>query len=59
LEIEIIINNMECFSVCPHDCPDACALEVEITDNVVKRIYGSKDHPFTQGVICNKTARYK
>jgi len=50
---------MKCFSVCPHDCPDACALEVEITDNVVKRIYGSKDHPFTQGVICNKTAHYK
>ncbi|OSS42468.1 Anaerobic dehydrogenase, typically selenocysteine-containing [Desulfurella amilsii] len=50
---------MKCFSVCSHDCPDACALEVEIKDNLVAKISGNKDHPFTQGIICNKTAQYK
>ena len=46
-------------SVCPHDCPSACALEVELIDaSTIGRIHGSKAHSYTAGVICAKVARY-
>lgn len=47
-------------SVCPHDCPSVCALDVEVLDaNTIGRVYGAKDHSYTQGVICAKVSRYK
>ena len=46
-------------SVCPHDCPSACALDVDIgADGTVGRVRGAKDDPYTAGVICEKVARY-
>ena len=46
-------------SVCPHDCPSACALEVELLDaNTIGRVRGSKENSYTLGVICEKVARY-
>ena len=46
-------------SVCPHDCPSACALEVEVLDSkTIGRVYGSKAQTYTAGVICAKVARY-
>ncbi len=46
-------------SVCPHDCPSACALEVEVLDeNTIGRVRGAKDNSYTLGVICEKVARY-
>ncbi|MBD8065056.1 molybdopterin-dependent oxidoreductase [Devosia sp. PTR5] len=46
-------------SVCPHDCPSACALDVDIlADGSVGRVRGAKDDPYTAGVICEKVARY-
>lgn len=46
-------------SVCPHDCPSACALEVEVIDGQkIGRVYGSKEQTYTAGVICAKVARY-
>jgi anaerobic selenocysteine-containing dehydrogenase len=46
-------------SVCPHDCPSACALDVEVIDgNTIGRIRGAKDQTYTAGVICAKVARY-
>jgi anaerobic selenocysteine-containing dehydrogenase len=46
-------------SVCPHDCPSACALDVEIVDErTIGRVRGAKDDPYTAGVICEKVARY-
>jgi anaerobic selenocysteine-containing dehydrogenase len=46
-------------SVCPHDCPSACALEVELLDdNTIGRVRGAKDNTYTLGVICEKVARY-
>ena len=46
-------------SVCPHDCPSACALEVEVLDHkTIGRVYGSKAQTYTAGVICAKVARY-
>lgn len=46
-------------SVCPHDCPSACALDVEIVDDhTIGRVRGAQDDPYTAGVICEKVARY-
>lgn len=46
-------------SVCPHDCPSVCALDVDILpDGRVGRVRGAKDDPYTAGVICEKVARY-
>lgn len=46
-------------SVCPHDCPSVCALDVDLLpDGSVGRVRGAKDDPYTAGVICEKVARY-
>ncbi|MGL4324150.1 MAG: molybdopterin-containing oxidoreductase family protein [Beijerinckiaceae bacterium] len=47
------------YSVCPHDCPSACALEVEVLDRAtIGRVRGAEDNTYTAGVICAKVARY-
>ena len=45
-------------AVCPLDCPDTCSLAVTVADGRIARVRGSKDNPFTRGVICNKVTRY-
>jgi len=46
-------------STCPHDCPSACALDVEVIDNSsIGRVRGSKLQSYTAGVVCAKVARY-
>ncbi|HEX6142288.1 MAG TPA: molybdopterin oxidoreductase family protein [Geminicoccaceae bacterium] len=46
-------------SVCPHDCPSVCALEVEKLDGGrLGKVRGSERNPYTAGVICAKVARY-
>jgi anaerobic selenocysteine-containing dehydrogenase len=53
-------------SVCPHDCPSACALEVERIKPApaeaggrrIGRIRGAAAQTYTRGVVCAKVARY-
>jgi len=46
-------------SVCPHDCPSTCALEVEVfAAHTIGRVRGAEDNAYTAGVICAKVARY-
>ncbi len=46
-------------SVCPHDCPSACALEIEtLPDGRLGKVRGSMRNTNTAGVICAKVARY-
>ena len=46
-------------SVCPHDCPSACALEVECLDSrTIGKVNGAKENDYTQGVVCTKVAKY-
>jgi anaerobic selenocysteine-containing dehydrogenase len=46
-------------SVCPHDCPSTCALEVERIDpRTIGRVDGAEANGYTAGVICAKVARY-
>jgi anaerobic selenocysteine-containing dehydrogenase len=44
--------------VCPHDCPDTCAMRVTVRDGRVVRIQGDPDHPPTHGSLCTKVSRY-
>jgi len=47
------------YSVCPHDCPSACALAVErIDEATIGRVRGAEGQSYTQGVVCAKVARY-
>lgn len=47
------------YSVCPHDCPDTCALRVEIDGNgKITKVAGDPSHPVTGGVICEKVRSY-
>ena len=46
-------------TVCPHDCPSTCALEVEVLSPTrIGRVRGAADNSYTAGVICAKVARY-
>ena len=45
-------------AACPHDCPDTCAMLVEVEDGRATRVSGDPDHPPTQGFLCTKVARY-
>jgi anaerobic selenocysteine-containing dehydrogenase len=45
-------------AVCPHDCPDTCALLVTVEDGIATSVKGDPDHPTTAGVLCTKVARY-
>jgi len=45
-------------AVCPHDCPDTCALHVTVEDGVATAVKGDPDHPTTAGVLCTKVSRY-
>src|SRR3979490_2336377 len=46
-------------STCPHDCPSACALDIEVIGGqTIGRGRGSKLQSYTAGVVCAKVARY-
>ncbi len=45
-------------AACPHDCPDTCAMLVEVEDGRAVRVSGDPDHPTTRGFLCTKVSRY-
>ncbi|MGH7348813.1 MAG: molybdopterin-dependent oxidoreductase, partial [Candidatus Rokuibacteriota bacterium] len=45
-------------SVCPHDCPSQCALQVTVEAGRITGVTGDPGHPFTRGVICGKVHDY-
>ncbi|MBX9681887.1 MAG: molybdopterin oxidoreductase family protein [Gemmataceae bacterium] len=44
--------------VCPHDCPDTCGWVVTVEDGKAVSLCGDREHPFTQGFLCQKVSRY-
>ena len=44
-------------SACPLDCPDACSLDVTVSDGRVVAVGGSRVNPLTEGYICAKVRR--
>jgi anaerobic selenocysteine-containing dehydrogenase len=47
-------------SVCPHDCPSTCALEIEVLEGGrrIGAVRGAEANSYTSGVICSKVSRY-
>lgn len=45
-------------TTCPMDCPDTCALDIDVADGVVQRITGAADHSVTDGYICDKVRKF-
>ncbi|WP_233832227.1 molybdopterin-containing oxidoreductase family protein [Paraburkholderia sp. ZP32-5] len=45
-------------AVCPHDCPDTCAMRVTVENGRAIKVAGDPGHPPTQGVLCTKVSRY-
>ena len=45
-------------AVCPHDCPDTCAMTVTVDNGRAVELHGDAAHPFTRGFLCGKVARY-
>ena len=45
-------------SVCALDCPDACAMLVQVENGRATKLRGDPDHPVTRGFLCGKVARY-
>src|SRR5215469_10165250 len=45
-------------AACPHDCPDACAILVDVKDGRATRVRGNPAHPPTAGFLCSKVKRY-
>lgn len=43
---------------CPHDCPDTCAMLIQVEDGRATRVYGDPTHPPTDGFLCSKVNRY-
>src|SRR5262249_291356 len=47
-------------AVCPHDCPDTCAMLVHVDDNGrAVRVTGDPSNPLTHGGLCVKVAHYE
>lgn len=45
-------------AACPHDCPDTCAMIVEVEGDRATRVSGDSAHPPTRGFLCTKVTRY-
>ena len=45
-------------AVCPHDCPDTCAMRVTVENGRAIKVVGDPEHPPTQGALCTKVSRY-
>ncbi len=43
---------------CPLDCPDTCALDIEVSDGQVTKVGPAEGNPVTQGYICSKVAGF-
>lgn len=43
---------------CPHDCPDSCAILIEVKDGRAVNLDGDPSHPPTAGFLCTKVKRY-
>lgn len=57
-ELERFMTTIIVRAVCPHDCPDTCAMLVTVQDGVATEVRGDPDHPTTAGVLCTKVSRY-
>lgn len=45
-------------SACTLDCFDCCRFNVYVEDDIVKKVEGDKEHPYTKGFICPKGLKH-
>ena len=46
-------------TVCSHDCPDSCAVQVTVdASGRAVKVQGDPTHPVTRGFLCGKVAKY-
>jgi anaerobic selenocysteine-containing dehydrogenase len=45
-------------SVCALDCPDCCALLINVENGQGAKLRGDPQHPVTRGFLCGKVAQY-
>ena len=43
---------------CPLDCPDSCAMLIDVKNDQIVKTRGNPDHPFTRGGLCIKMNNY-
>jgi anaerobic selenocysteine-containing dehydrogenase len=56
---DIMTDTKQVVGCCPLDCQDTCSWVAHVEDGRVTRVTGSKDHPFTRGVLCAKVNDYQ
>ncbi len=44
---------------CPLDCQDGCSWVAHVDEGRVTKVTGSKEHPFTRGILCAKVNDYQ
>jgi len=54
----VLEKNSVVRGLCPHDCPDTCALLTTVENGRAVKVQGNPDHKHTQGVLCTKVSRY-
>ncbi len=54
----VLEQNAVVRGLCPHDCPDTCALLTTVENGRAVKVQGNPDHLHTQGVLCTKVSRY-
>lgn len=52
-------DTREVKTVCPHDCPDTCAMLAMVRDGQLLGVRGNPHHPITRGYLCCKVAHYE
>jgi len=58
MAVESGTNRRTVRGACPHDCPDTCAMLIDLEDGRAVKVRGNPDHPFTRGFLCKKVSRY-
>src|SRR5204863_38521 len=46
------------YAACPHDCPDACGVQITVEDGRATKLQGDARHPVTRGFLCAKVTKY-
>ena len=54
----VLEKNAVVRGLCPHDCPDTCALLTTVENGRAVKVQGNPDHQHTDGVLCTKVSRY-
>jgi anaerobic selenocysteine-containing dehydrogenase len=54
----IMSQSMLVHGACPHDCPDTCAMLIEVKDGRAVSVSGDPNHSPTAGFLCTKVTRY-